>query len=408
MGLPLTFFRLMSPVLARNREQAAPTKNDQTRPAGRLIWLHAPKENDQQVILDLIAGLREIRPDLWFLITTSNARPADLPENCYFSHLPADNRTCAAAFVEHWQPDVMVWLSGQLAPAIMAETAQSGASLYLLDTGDAFAASHGLRWWPGLRRATLRLFDGMIAGDPATKTALRHSGAHWENIEITGVLEKDAGALPCHEAERDTLARLLDTRPVWLAAGINIGELEAVLAAHGQAMRRAHRLLLIIVPIDAAEGDLFTKTIRQQGHTCSQRSDGGEPEPEMQVYLADTEDEYGLWYRLAPVAFIGQTLANRQETGPNPFDAAALGSVVLHGPGLTPYQMSYDRLGRAGASQQVTHSGELALAVEALLAPDKAAEMAHAAWQISTSGAEALERAVEMLDDALNRRPDTP
>jgi 3-deoxy-D-manno-octulosonic-acid transferase len=160
-------------------------------------------------------------------------------------------------------------------------------------------------------------------------------------------------------------------------------------------------LLLIVVPHEPEQAEGFVQTIDELGFDFSQRSDFGEPDPPCQVYLADTDDELGLWYRLAPISFIGCTLSDWQLIGPNPFGAAALGSVVLHGPGITPHQNAFQRLARARASQQVTHSGELAMAVEALLAPDTAAEMANAAWEISTAGAEVMEHVVELLATTL-------
>ena len=51
---------------------------------------------------------------------------------------------------------------------------------------------------------------------------------------------------------------------------------------------------------------------------------------ETQIYIADTLGELGLWYRLSPVSFVGGSLVN--VGGHNPFEPAALGSAILHGP----------------------------------------------------------------------------
>ena len=405
MDIPLAIYHRLGPFLTRNATPAGPAANWPKRPSGQLVWLHAPRPADRGVVGELIARLADLRPDLWVLLTTyeKNA-PPELADQCIHQTLPPDTQAAARAFMAHWKPNIGAWLSGNLRPALItaAAAAPRHVPLCLLDTGSAFDASRRWLFLPGLTRSTLRQFDTIISGDDATTTALTGAGARAHNIQTLGVLETYVAALPCSEAERDALAELLDTRPVWLAAGIDASELEAILVAHRHAMRRSHRLLLIIVPAEPKDAAVFADLLDNWNMPYTQRSKGAEPEADAQVYLADTDGEMGLWFRLSPMSFIGQTLAYSASVGQNPFNAAALGSVVLHGPALEPHQDAFNRLARAGASRLVTHSGELSQAVEALLAPDKVAEMAHAAWQICSAGAEVMERVVEIITDALD------
>jgi 3-deoxy-D-manno-octulosonic-acid transferase len=199
---------------------------------------------------------------------------------------------------------------------------------------------------------------------------------------------------------------MVATRPIWLAATIKLTALESILAAHTQATRRAHRLLLIVVPFDNSETERFQKILTEKGFLFATRSKGEEPEVGVQVYLADTEEELGLWFRLAPVSFLSQSNISVDQDTPDPLEAAALGSVVLHGPEICAHQISYQRLARAGASRIVAHMGELAHALEAVLAPDRAAVMAHAGWQITSSGAEAMDAARQTIGKYLGTEPE--
>ena len=61
-----------------------------------------------------------------------------------------------------------------------------------------------------------------------------------------------------------------------------------------------------------------------------------------------------------------------------------------------------DRLERAGAARQVTDANQLGQAVETLLAPDKAALMAQAAWQIETSGADVTDHIITLVTARLD------
>ena len=80
--------------------------------------------------------------------------------------------------------------------------------------------------------------------------------------------------------------------------------------------------------------------------------------------------------------------------GHNPFEPAALGSAVLHGPHIWSAIEAYEILGKSKASLQVQTSEELSQAVIDLLNPDTAASMAHSAWEASSKDAEASSRAL--------------
>jgi 3-deoxy-D-manno-octulosonic-acid transferase len=399
-----TLYDMLAPVRERRTGRGTEKSRPAARPQGQLAWIHAPRQVDFHIIFDLIASLQERNPSLRFLLTTETRKPEGLPDDCLYQVLPADTRKGAKEFLAHWRPDISVWITSKLLPAFVYEAARWNIPLCMLDSGAAFEAARGWPMLPGLVRGALRKFDMILSGDEATSLALISSGALRDNVVTTGVLEDRLNPLPCNQGEWDYMTKLLATRPIWLAAEVELAELESVIAAHGQAMRRAHRLLLILVPANPDWGDEFAGILAQKNYVFARRSEGEEPDIVTQVYLADTDEELGLWYRLSPITFVGQTLASGLGVPPNPFDAAALGSVVIHGPLTAAHEIAFQRLARAGASREIKHMGELAHALDTLIAPDRAAIMAHAAWQISSAGAEALEKATQTLIELLERR----
>jgi 3-deoxy-D-manno-octulosonic-acid transferase len=111
----------------------------------------------------------------------------------------------------------------------------------------------------------------------------------------------------------------------------------------------------------------------------------------------------GLWYRVAPISLVGGSL--QPIGGHNPFEPAALGSAILHGPYVTNFVDIYQRLSEAGAARLVTGPDTLAEAVHELMNPDKAAAMAHAAWEVVSQGAEVTDRALDAIFDRLDAGP---
>jgi len=110
--------------------------------------------------------------------------------------------------------------------------------------------------------------------------------------------------------------------------------------------------------------------------------------------------ELGLWYRLASVSFVGGSW--EPIGGHNPFEPAALGSAILHGPYVTNFVDIYQRLTDARAARLVSSPQALAEAVDELLAPDRAAIMAHAAWEVVSAGADVTDRAKAILLETLD------
>jgi 3-deoxy-D-manno-octulosonic-acid transferase len=130
-----------------------------------------------------------------------------------------------------------------------------------------------------------------------------------------------------------------------------------------------------------------------EGWQVARRSSEEEPDDEVQVYIADAPSEMGLWYRLAPVTFMGGSLYGGGSQR-DPFEAAALGSAILHGPRPGAFVSGYARLTEARASRAVGSPVDLAEALADLMAPDRTARLAQAAWAVSSAGAEVTDRIV--------------
>ena len=193
------------------------------------------------------------------------------------------------------------------------------------------------------------------------------------------------------------MAAALNTRPVWLAAGVPEAEEAAVIAAHRAALRLAHRLLLILVPENPDRAATLAAQMEEaEGWTVAQRAREEEPDAETAVYLPDSTQEYGLWYRLAPVTFVGGSLGG-QGAIRNPMEAAALGSAIIYGPRAGGFGAAFGRLGAARAARAVGSAADLAEALAEVLAPDRAARLAQAAWTVASDGAEVTDRVLTRI-----------
>lgn len=371
------------------------------RPRGSLIWLHAPRADAARPLGELARRLVD-EDGHAILFSCPETQP---PQRGVLQiDPPPDSVGCVRAFLEHFHPALAILADGEVRPALLAEMAARRMPALMVDARAPYLLAQRSGWYPGLMRRALSGIESVIAVDEVAGRALTRAGARADRVRADGRMEEGSRALRCNEAERAALLRQLDTRPVWLAASLPEAEEAAVIAAHRDVLRLAHRMLLVIVPEDPARSDGLARQIAEaEGWTVARRSVDQEPDPETEVYLADTASEFGLWYRLAPITYLGGSLAG---TGclRDPFEPAALGSAILHGPRPGAWGAALARLTEARAARLVRSAGEMGDAVGDLLSPDRAARLASGAWAVSTAGAEVTDRVVQMVREMMEAR----
>ena len=363
------------------------------RPRGRLVWLHAPGDEALAVLQELARHLYD--DDGVHSVLTCDGHPAAAP-GLIAQAPPPDTSRAAQDFLDHWRPELALFAEGELHPAILHECAQRNLPLMMVGARAPRLLPGREGWFPGLIKSALHSFRHILVLDDTAARAFRKAGADPSQIAVTGRMEEASAALPHVESDRAALAAVLATRPVWLAADVAPAELPHVIAAHAQALQLAHRLLLILVPQDAATAPALAEQLEadQDWHVALRRADQ-DPDPETEVYITDAS-EYGLWYRLAPVTFLGGSLEG-QGCARDPMEPAALGSAILYGPRPGAFGQACGRLGAARAARMVASGHDLAEALGDLLWPDRAARQAAAAWAIATEGTDVTEQVIGLI-----------
>ena len=232
------------------------------------------------------------------------------------------------------------------------------------------ASARRWRWLGGLAGKLLRNFDLVLVQDEAMAERFRSVGAARDRIVVTGSLKEGAVPLPHDEEERKALQAAVGRRPVWLGASTHAGEEAIVAEAHAMVQKSEPDLLLILAPRHPERGEGLSQMLKSQGFSVAQRSVGERIGPDTDIYLADTLGEMGLWYRISPVSFVGGSLS-KDIGGHNPFEPAALGSAILHGPDVSNFRDIYDRLAQNKASLTVTDGASLAEGLRTCLEPDR-------------------------------------
>ena len=196
------------------------------------------------------------------------------------------------------------------------------------------------------------------------------------------------------------MTKTLGGRPVWLAAQVTTREIDYMEAAQRRTIRAAHRLLLIVVPRDTSNGTDLARLFSEKGWRVAVQSEGEEPNETVQVFLADRDDDIGLWYRLAPITVIGGSF-DPDAPAIDPYEPAALGSAIVHGREIGT-SVRFDRLKAAAATVEVVDPSVLGETLFGLLSPEKTAKLAHAGWSVTSESAHVVERLATMINETLD------
>ena len=370
------------------------------RPDGPLVWFHAASVGESLSIVELIVQIKEDYPDLSLLVTTGTKSAATLlnsrlPAGTIHQYVPVDIPGAVRGFLDHWKPDLAVWTESEFWPRLMVRTHERGIPMLLVNGRITDKTRSQWRKLRGAARSLLGRFDLLLLQNDAMRDAFEDIGAPPDRIDVTGSLKEGAVPLPFDETHRRDIVARIGRRAVWLAASTHDGEEEIVLAAHQAVLRRSPEALLILAPRHPQRGEILRNLVSDAGLGVARRSLNEPIEAATDVYLADTLGEMGLWYRVAPVSFVGGSLV--AVGGHNPFEPAALGSAIIHGPHVFNFDDIYQRLEAGNASISVSGATSLATAVYDCLHADASAKLAAAAWDVSSEGSGVTDRVMDHM-----------
>jgi len=362
--------------------------------AGPICWLHATDPGEHEALKLLAAQLAEQRNAPECLVTGGGARPG-----------PGENPRVIDAWLDRTRP-VLIVLAGTVLPPNLIERARArGIALMLVNATHAGAPG---RWraWPGFSRTLLAAFAQIHTRSEGAAQWFTRQLRSPASVVAGGALARFPPAPTCNHVELAALRTMLAGRPVWFAYSLPQSETEAALAAHAQALRRSHRLLMILAPRDQRDGDALAARASELGFSCAQRMRDDDINETTQIYITDAEDEPGLFLRLAPVSYLGGSLSPATAT-PGPLTAAALGSALVFGPHAeADCRVFLEQLRRTGGGRRINAAGDLGEAVSALLSPEIGAEAALKAWTLATEGSDATYHLARAICDwmQLNRQ----
>jgi 3-deoxy-D-manno-octulosonic-acid transferase len=371
------------------------------RPGGPLVWVHGASVGELLAVVPLIERIRA--QDFAVLVTSGTVTSAALaeqrlPEGALHQFIPLDAPQFVARFLNHWRPDLALFVESDLWPNLILACADRKIPMIMVNGRVSERSFNRWRLIPGAIAALLARFDLCLA--QSSVDARRYARLGAPHISSTGNLKLD---VPAPSVDQSTLHRfnaLIGLREVIAAASTHAGEETVIIAAHRRLRAKCPTLLTVIAPRHPARGQGIAEIASVVGLSTALRSRDELPKRNIDIYIADTLGELGLIYRIAPIVFMGGSLASHG--GQNPIEAIRLGAAVVHGPHVWNFAEIYAKLDEVHGAELITDEKTLTSRLAAWLGNPAARDAAvHAATATVEKLGGALERTLAALDPYL-------
>jgi 3-deoxy-D-manno-octulosonic-acid transferase len=371
------------------------------RPTGPLVWIHGASVGEVLAAAALIERLRAL--NLRILLTSGTVTSAAIvakrfPADVIHQYVPYDSPRYVARFLDHWRPSLALFIESDLWPNLILSSAARRLPMVLINGRMSHRSFPRWRRVSGTISALLGRFDVCLA--QSRLDAQRFAALGSRNVVVTGNLKLDGPAPPADSDKLDWLMAMTRGRPVVVAASTHPGEEEILTETHRTLAEYFPGLLTVIVPRHPDRGEAIARMIAASGLNATLRSHEDLPTATTDIYVADTMGELGLFYRLAPIVFMGGSLV--EHGGQNPIEAIKLGASIVHGPHVFNFADVYEALDSAGGARRADTQEMLVNQIGQLLADPRAREaLLTASERVVGQLGGALERTLTALEPYL-------
>ncbi|WP_346296666.1 3-deoxy-D-manno-octulosonic acid transferase [Rhodopseudomonas sp. P1] len=366
--------------------------SNDARPRGPVVWIHGASVGEVLAAAGLIERLRAL--NLRILLTSGTLTSAQVvasrfPPDIIHQFIPYDAPRFVDRFLDHWRPSLALFIESDLWPNLILAASARRVPMVLIN------GRMSQRSFPRWQRASATIgallgrFDICLA--QSRVDAERFSALGSPSVITTGNLKMDVAPPPADPGRLERLLAVTRGRPVIVAASTHPGEEELLVEAHRRLSASFPTLLTVIVPRHPHRGEQVAGLVETAGLPVALRSREQQPMAATAIYVADTMGELGLFYRLAPIVFMGGSLI--EHGGQNPIEAVKLGAAIVHGPHVSNFTEVYRALDDEGGAFAVPDVDALVLRISSLLSN-------HDARQISITAAT---KVVDRLGGALDR-----
>lgn len=311
------------------------------------LWIHAVSVGETIAAKPLIERWLTEHPSIPIIVTTMTPTGSETVRKLYgervqHAYLPWDIIHIQRKLVKRLKPKLLVIMETELWPNLIRACSEAKVPTLVANARLSKKSARGYQRLATLTQPMLQSISGIAAQYNADGERFTALGVTGQQLQITGSIKFDIDVSSALQRQVTVMRRKVGSRPIWIAASTHPGEDEQVLALHSQLLAQMPDVLLLLVPRHPERADRIAGLLQRQHFQFSRRTQQTSPAMGDSVFLVDTLGEMMLFFGLADVAFIGNTLNNGG--GHNPIEPAALAKPVIVGPSFFNFQTIIDAM----------------------------------------------------------------
>ena len=338
------------------------------RPEGTIIWLHGTSVGESVAALALANSMKQNgygnNNNEFFLLTTNTLSAAKLIKDKIKKGLPAihqyhpyDHPKFVTKFLDHWKPNMAVFLESDFWPNLIYMTAKSNVPTILASSQ---MSNKSARFWTGLgyflARKIFSQVTDVLAVDPKQELLFKKLGA--PNVKSLTSLKSIAEKPTIDKNYIRSLKKHLTRKKVLLAASTHPGEEELMIKLADLLRKQAYDdILIIIAPRHIKRSSIIQNRIKAAGFDIKSRSKGEFPYKNDTFYLSDTMGEMGSLMEVADLVYVAGSMV--PVGGHSPAEASQFGKPVIMGPHTEKCDAQIKDLVWSGGAIQIEKSPDM-------------------------------------------------
>lgn len=363
----------------------------------RVVWIHAASAGETVAVTPLIRALRQERPDVRVVVTTSSrtgrrsARESKVADAAFLAplDLPIPLRRAFRAL----RPSLLAVAETEIWPMLFARAAMNRVPVVIVNGRLSDRHFPRYRRTRALFAPALGTVTAFLMQTRQDAEKIRLLGAPEKRVSVAGQMKYDVD--PPDPSRVDELARDLGAhpdRPLFTLGSVRDGEEDGLLAALPGLLEAVPASRVLVAPRHLRNVPVYGAKLDALGIQWGLRSDPGR---KGRVVILDTFGELTAAYALSRAVFVGGTLV--PIGGHNLVEPALSKVPVCYGPYTANVREAEEALTASGGGVRLTDASGLAEAFRAWADPSASREAGEKAYASVAAMRGATERTLREL-----------
>ena len=324
------------------------------RGSGKLIWFHGSSVGEILSVVPVIKKYENDKSISKILVTSSTLSSSKVLEKIKFKKTihqfyPIDHVFFSKKFLNHWKPDVAIFLESEVWPSMFKSIKNENILLILLN---ARITKKSFDRWNKIKKFSNSIFnlvDKAYSQNLETNYYLKKLNV--KNIKSTGNLKFiEHDMLEINHSDKKLFSQFKKFKTFVAASTHNTEELFAA-KTHILLKKKIKNIITIIIPRHIDRVDQIISQISELGLNVVSHKSNKKKLSNIDIYVVDTFGESKKFYKLATTVFLGGSIIKRG--GQNPLEPARFGAKILHGPNIDNFKDVYKYLNQLKISSTI-------------------------------------------------------